>query len=72
MGGRAPTHGVFADGLYFYQGSDLPYVTDGKPKYNIIANNVIDTATEGLKMGDTVGNEFRDNVRHVQPPPMTC
>lgn len=58
--------GDVADGLYFYEGSDPPDVTDGKPAYNIIANNVIDTATEGLKMADTVGNEFIYNVRLVQ------
>lgn len=53
-----------------YQGSDLPYVvnendtyyTGGLPSYNIIANNIIDTAAEGIKIGDTVGNEFTGNV----------
>lgn len=45
-----------------YEGSDEPYVTDGLPSYNIIANNIIDTATEGIKMGNTVGNEFTGNV----------
>ncbi|CAN0502414.1 unnamed protein product, partial [Ectocarpus sp. 12 AP-2014] len=49
-------------GIYMYEGSDLPYVSDGLPSYNIIANNIIDTATEGIKMGDTVGNEFTGNV----------
>lgn len=45
-----------------YEGTDLPYVSDGLPSYNIIANNIIDTATEGIKMGNTVGNEFTGNV----------
>lgn len=52
-----------SDGIYMYKGSDLPYVTDGLPSYNVIANNIIDTATEGIKIGDTVGNEFTGNVR---------
>ncbi|CBN74601.1 mannuronan C-5 epimerase [Ectocarpus siliculosus] len=50
------------DGIYMYEGSDLPYVSDGLPSYNLIANNIIDTATEGIKMGNTVGNEFMGNV----------
>lgn len=53
-----------------YLGSDSPYVVDendpyytnGLPSYNIIANNIIDTAAEGIKIGDTVGNEFTGNV----------
>ena len=53
-----------------YQGSDLPdvvnesdpYYTGGLPSYNIIADNLIDTATEGIKIGDTMGNEFTGNV----------
>lgn len=49
-----------------YKGSDLPYVTDGLPSYNVIANNIIDTATEGIKIGDTVGNEFTGNVRKTR------
>ena len=46
-----------------YEGSDSPEASDGKPSYNIIADNYIETALEGLKMGDTVGNEFTGNVR---------
>ena len=52
-----------------YQGSDPPgvdenstYYTGGLPSYNIIANNLVDTALEGIKIGDTVGNEFTGNV----------
>lgn len=53
-----------------YQGSDAPYVvnetdpyyTGGLPSYNIIADNIVDTALEGIKMGDTMGNEFTGNV----------
>lgn len=53
-----------------YQGSDPPYIvnetdpyyTGGLPSYNIIANNIIDTAAEGIKIGDTMGNEFTGNV----------
>lgn len=54
-----------------YMGSDDPYVLDGyyytggKPSYNLIANNIIDTAAEGIKIGDTVGNEFTGNVSVV-------
>lgn len=56
-----------------YQGSDDPYVTNvndpyytgGLPSYNIIANNLIDGAAEGIKIGDTVGNEFTGNVSGV-------
>lgn len=62
-----------ADGIYMYQGSDDPYVTNvndpyytgGLPSYNIIANNLIDGAAEGIKIGDTVGNEFTGNVSGV-------
>ena len=54
-----------ADGVYMYEGSDSPYVSDGKPSYNIIADNYVEDALEGLKMGDTVGNEFYGNVRQT-------
>lgn len=58
----------FSDGLYFYKGSDEPEVfedgvPDGYPAYNIIADNFIDGAVEGMKMGETLGNEFYRNVR---------
>lgn len=52
-----------------YLGSDpagvpenTTYYTGGLPSFNIIANNLVDTATEGIKIGDTVGNEFTGNV----------
>lgn len=55
-----------------YKGSDSPYVqegdyyyTGGWPSHNIIANNTIDTAAEGIKIGDTVGNIFTGNVSVV-------
>lgn len=51
-----------SDALYFYQGSDEPDRGDGKPSYNIIADNTVQDAAEGVKMGDTVGNEFTGNV----------
>lgn len=51
-----------SDGLYFYQGNDEPDVSDGKPSYNIVADNLINSALEGIKMADTVGNEFTGNV----------
>lgn len=58
-----------SDGLYFYKGSDEPEVfetgvPDGYPAYNIIADNVINGATEGMKMGETKGNEFYRNVSY--------
>lgn len=54
-----------ADGIYMYEGSDSPEASDGLPSYNIIADNYIEDALEGLKMGDTVGNEFSGNVRQT-------
>lgn len=54
-----------SDGLYMYQGSDTAYIGDGKPSFNIVSNNVINDALEGLKIGDTVGNEFTGNVSRV-------
>lgn len=49
-------------GIYMYEGSDSPEASDGLPSFNIIADNYIEDALEGLKMGDTVGNEFSGNV----------
>lgn len=54
-----------ADGIYMYEGSDSPEASDGLPSFNIIADNYIEDALEGLKMGDTVGNEFSGNVRQT-------
>lgn len=48
-----------------YEGSDSPEASDGLPSFNIIADNYIEDALEGLKMGDTVGNEFSGNVRQT-------
>ncbi|CAM9510435.1 unnamed protein product [Discosporangium mesarthrocarpum] len=50
--------------LYFYQGSDPPYVegSDGKPSRNLIYGNYINGAPEGIKIGDSNDNEFVGNT----------
>lgn len=47
-------------------------VPDGYPAYNTITDNLIDGATEGMKMGETHGNTFERNVREFGRVQAAC
>lgn len=53
--------GNSSHGIYFYQGSDTPDVTDGRNRNNTFTNNDIEDSSEGFKISDSDDNNFFDN-----------
>lgn len=49
-------------GLYTYEGSDEPYVSDGRPSANVWENNIISNTEIGVKITSGDNNVFTGNV----------
>lgn len=54
--------GSSSHGIYFYKGSDIPDVTNGRVSNNLFVNNNIEDSAEGFKIKDADNNEFTNNI----------
>ncbi|CAN0209622.1 unnamed protein product [Ectocarpus sp. 12 AP-2014] len=53
---------ISQDGLYTYQGSDEPDVSDGRPSGNVLALNLVEDCPIGVKIKEGDDNEFYENT----------